>query len=74
MTCFLISGLTMRQFEIALGRFLKLKYFTRVNYKKDSMIQACNSIKKRLHHSFFPAINVKYFRTPFRKVPATGGF
>ena len=55
------------QFQIALGRFLKLKYVTRVNFNKDSMIQACKFIKKRLHRRFFPVINAKYLRAPISK-------
>ena len=47
---FLISGL----FWVW---FLKWKQGTRVNYNKDSIIQVCNFIKKRLQHRCFPVIN-----------------
>ena len=47
--------------------FLKLKQETQVNCNKDSIIQACNFIKKRLQHKYFPVINVKFYRTPILK-------
>ena len=44
--------------------FLKIKQVTRMNYSKDSMIQTCNFMKKRLHHRWFPVISAKFWRTP----------
>ena len=51
----------------AISWFLKLKQVTQVNYNNDPMIQACNFITKRFHHSWFPVINAKFWRTPISK-------
>ena len=67
LTYFLMNRSVMMQFQIALGWFLKLKQVTQVNHNKNLMIQACNFIKKRLHHRWFPVINAKFWRTPVSK-------
>ena len=37
-----------------------------MNYNKDSIIQSCNFIKKRLHHRCFPVIRNTYFEKYLR--------
>ena len=57
----------MMQFRVVLGMFLKLRLQdTRVNYNKDSLIQARNFNilqHKSLQHWCFPVINEKFSRT-----------
>ena len=47
------------QFQIALGMISEIKRSDASELNKDSMIQACNYIKKRLHDWCFPIINAK---------------
>ena len=50
----------MMQFQIVSCMISKIKKKdTRVNYNKDSIIQACNFFKKRLQDRCFPVINAK---------------
>ena len=43
--------------------FLNWKQVTRADHNKDSIIQACNFIKRDPQHMWFPAINAKFLRT-----------
>ena len=36
-------------------------------FNKPAGLQACNVIKKRLHHTCFPVTFAKFLRTPFLK-------
>ena len=58
------SKKAMMQFQV---RLLKLEQDTRVNYNKDSIIQACNYTEKGLPNRCFPVINTNFLRTPILK-------
>ena len=55
------------QFQTALGMISKIKTSHTSELNKDSMIQTCNFIEKRLHHRCFPVITAKFLRTPILK-------
>ena len=55
------------QFQTALGMISKIKTSHTSELNKDSMIQTCNFIEKRLHRRCFPVITAKFLRTPILK-------
>ena len=47
-----------------------LEYF----FNEAAGLQACNFIKKRLQHTYFPVNIAKFLKTPFLQTPSVAAF
>ena len=74
-----LSGVAVRRCSFK-ESFLKISQYSKestcagVFFNEAAGLQACNFIKKRLQHTYFPVNIAKFLKTPFLQTPSVAAF